>query len=78
MYILSFEAPANIIVAFVGNKVDLASSREVESSDARAYANENNAIFMETSAKTGINIEKLFSALGKCIIWILQFKKLLL
>ena len=34
---------------------------------AQAYAEENGLLFMETSAKTGRNIETIFHAIGKAI-----------
>jgi Ras-related protein Rab-4B len=49
-------AEANIIIAIVGNKSDLAQY-EVNTSEGQAFANEHNAIFKLISAKknSGIN-----------------------
>ena len=33
--------------------------------DAEAYAEKNGLLFMETSAKTGANVEEIFHAIGK-------------
>ena len=33
--------------------------------DAQAYAEENGLLFMETSARTGRNVEEIFHAIGK-------------
>ena len=33
--------------------------------DAKAYAEKNGLLFMETSAKTGTNVEEIFLAIGK-------------
>ena len=33
--------------------------------DAKAYAEKNGLLFMETSAKTGTNVEEIFHAIGK-------------
>ena len=33
--------------------------------DAQAYAEENGLLFMETSAKTAMNVNELFLAIGK-------------
>ena len=44
----------------MGNKVDLNDQREVEISEAEAYAEEIGALFIETSAKTDTNVSKAF------------------
>jgi len=54
----------NIVIALAGNKSDLASKRKVEPDEARAYAEENNIMFMETSAKTASNVNELFVQIG--------------
>lgn len=58
------QANAHIIIALVGNKLDLASKRAVENSEAKEYADENNLLFMETSAKTAINVVEVFTAIA--------------
>lgn len=52
-------------MALVGNKVDLDERREVNSEEAQDYADANDLLFMETSAKTGFNVSDLF--LGICM-----------
>ena len=52
------EIPVVKIVA--GNKSDLASSREVSSSDGLKWARDKESGFMETSAKDMVNIEETF------------------
>ena len=47
----------------VGSKSDCYENEEVSEDEARKYAEEINAIFMLTSAKTGNNIDNLFDAL---------------
>lgn len=54
----------NIVIALAGNKSDLASKRKVEPDEARQYAEENNIMFMETSAKTASNVNELFVQIG--------------
>lgn len=44
----------------VGNKVDLEEQREVTYEEASRFADENGLIYIETSAKTGKNIEEAF------------------
>jgi len=57
----------NVIIGLSGNKCDLESQREVSYEEAEFYANENDLIFMETSAKNNINIEELFYEIAKNI-----------
>jgi GTPase SAR1 family protein len=54
-----------MVVAIAGNKADLAHARKVDAEEARAYAEDNNLIFMETSAKTRVNVRQLFVAIGE-------------
>lgn len=44
----------------MGNKCDLESERQVNKEIAKNFAKENNLLFLETSAKNGVNIEKIF------------------
>jgi small GTP-binding protein len=61
---LQKQADSNIIIALVGNKVDLAEHRAVSVQDAQAYAEENGILCMETSAKTAVNVNELFVTIG--------------
>eukprot|EP00756_Hemistasia_phaeocysticola_P055018 Hpha_TRINITY_DN30933_c0_g1::TRINITY_DN30933_c0_g1_i1::g.112233::m.112233/K07905/RAB11B; Ras-related protein Rab-11B len=54
-------------IILVGNKSDLTDQREVASSDAEKYAQENGLAFMETSALDNINVDKAFEWLVKFI-----------
>lgn len=56
-----------VIVALAGNKVDLDSSRVVETDEAQAYCSEHGCIYLETSAKTGQNINKIFQEIAKAM-----------
>ena len=51
------------VLAVVGNKSDCYENEEVPEDEARNYADKINAIYMQTSAKTGNKIENLFEAL---------------
>lgn len=72
------QAQPNIIIALVGNKLDLVpdngesnvkdsssatvarKQRQVDIADAQAYADEQNLIFLEASAKAGVNVRQVF------------------
>lgn len=58
-------AEPDIILAITGNKCDLEELREVQFKDAMAFAEMQNAIFVETSAKTAVNIAALFVEISK-------------
>ncbi|XP_035680122.1 ras-related protein Rab-22A-like [Branchiostoma floridae] len=51
----------NIVLAIAGNKCDMEDLREVSTRMASDYAEENNAIFLETSAKTAHNVAQMFT-----------------
>ena len=61
---LQRQANANVVIALAGNKLDLANKRVIEYNEAESYANENNLLFMETSAKTAANVIDLFTAIA--------------
>ncbi|OHT15319.1 small GTP-binding protein [Tritrichomonas foetus] len=52
------------IIMIVGNKNDLKSIRVVRTEEAQKYANSVNVTYMESSAKTGFQIEEIFSHIG--------------
>lgn len=53
-------ASPNTILFLIGNKADLDASRDVTREEAEAFAKEHNLTFLETSAKTGDNVEEAF------------------
>ncbi|CAB3359608.1 Hypothetical predicted protein [Cloeon dipterum] len=61
-------ASPNIVVLLVGNKSDLESQREVTFLEASRFAQENELMFLETSAKSGQNVVEAFSKCAKAIV----------
>ncbi|KAK8658387.1 hypothetical protein V6N13_036594 [Hibiscus sabdariffa] len=51
---------ANIVIMLVGNKSDLCHLRAVSTEDGKAFAENENTYFMETSALESVNVEKAF------------------
>ncbi|CAE7709000.1 RAB5C [Symbiodinium sp. KB8] len=48
------------LIALAGNKADLAATRAVDTETARAYADQMGLLYLETSAKSGHNVQELF------------------
>ncbi len=63
----------DLIIALVGNKIDLIDEREVSSEHARAVADQHNLLYYETSAKTGQNVQFLFDSLVRKICNMMEF-----
>ena len=55
----------NVVIALAGNKMDLEHKRKVEFEEASAYAQENNILHMETSAKSATNVKALFVEIAR-------------
>ncbi|KAL6063560.1 Ras-related protein Rab-11A, variant 3 [Balamuthia mandrillaris] len=55
----------DVVVILVGNKCDLVSQRCVSVEEGKRLAEKENMFFIETSAKSGSNIEKAFVQLTK-------------
>jgi Ras-related protein Rab-5C len=58
---LQRQANPNIVIALVGNKLDLQTNREINKEEAQQYATETGLLFLEASAKTGENVVDIFT-----------------
>ncbi|XP_078287085.1 ras-related protein Rab-4B [Rhinoraja longicauda] len=61
-------ASPNIVIILCGNKKDLDADREVTFLEASRFAQENELIFLETSALTGENVEEAFLKCARTIL----------
>lgn len=61
-------ARKDICIILVGNKNDLSDKREVSYEEGEMFAQENELLFIETSAKTAENVEECFIKTIKEII----------
>ena len=59
---------ANPVVMVIGNKSDLAEKREIQQATAETYCKRRNFFYIETSAKSGRNVEEAFSHLAEFIL----------
>ncbi|KAK7736250.1 Vacuolar protein sorting-associated protein 21 [Cytospora paraplurivora] len=87
---LQRQASPGIVIALVGNKLDLTNeasgeggsgeaaaggddaedsgdARKIPTEEAKAYAEEEGLLFFETSAKTGVNVTEVFTAIANAI-----------
>jgi Ras-related protein Rab-2A len=51
----------DILICLIGNKCDLEGKRAVSYEEGKNFAEENNLLFFETSAKDGTNIQECFN-----------------
>lgn len=61
------ERGKDVIISLIGNKADLEDRRQVKYEEAEKLAQENNIMFIETSAKNGYNIKSLFKKLASTL-----------
>ena len=62
------EADPHCSVMLVGNKADMAAERKVSQEEAEAFAKAHELNYIETSAKTGDNIEEAFFKTGVSLL----------
>ncbi|XP_051168449.1 ras-related protein Rab-37 isoform X9 [Leptopilina boulardi] len=58
-------AQDDVVVILIGNKCDCGNQREIRREEGERLAREYQVPFMETSAKTGINVELAFHAIAR-------------
>ncbi|XP_058232495.1 ras-related protein Rab-37-like isoform X3 [Hemibagrus wyckioides] len=58
-------AQKDVVIMLLGNKSDMAAERVIKPEDGQKLAKEYGVPFMETSAKTGVNVELAFLAIAR-------------
>ena len=59
------QSPKTVFMVLVGNKSDLNEQRKVTFEEGQQMAKNNNMLFYETSAKSGLNVDKVFEDSAK-------------
>jgi len=62
------ERGSDVVVALVGNKIDLVDGRVVSSAEGEAHAASLKALFAETSALEGTGVQALFTRVVRAVI----------
>lgn len=58
----------NLVVMMIGNKADLESKRQVSTEEAKEFAEANDLIFLELSAKNHDEVQTAFLSTAECIL----------
>ncbi|XP_052426223.1 ras-related protein Rab-37-like isoform X2 [Carassius gibelio] len=61
-------AQDDVVIMLLGNKSDMASARAIRREEGEKLAREYGVIFLETSAKTGLNVDEAFMTVGKELV----------
>lgn len=59
------KSSSNVVIVLCGNKLDLSEKRQVRQEQAKTYAQSCGLLYIETSAKTGVNVHKMFQVIAK-------------
>jgi len=62
---LQRQGSPDVVIALAGNKIDREEEREVSAEEAKQYGDDNGLYFIETSAKTNVNVRELFLAVAR-------------
>lgn len=62
----------NAVIMLVGHKCDMEAKRTVSQREGRAFADFHGLKFIETSAKTGHNVEETFCTMARDVYELLQ------
>ena len=54
-----------VLLVLAGNKCDLDSQRQVSTQEVEAFARSRNLLFIEISAKEGVNVVEMFNQVAK-------------
>ncbi|CAH8491559.1 unnamed protein product [Dicrocoelium dendriticum] len=65
-------ASSTMVITLIGNKCDLESRRQVLREEGEEFALKNGLLFSETSAKTGVNVEEVFTSTARDVYERLQ------
>ena len=65
---IEFHAPKTVKIVLVGNKCDLEEDREVNAEEGRNLAKKHKALFFETSAFDGTNVDEAFGEIGSLVL----------
>jgi len=69
-------ATPDIVIVLVGNKVDMEEKREVTFLEASRFAQENELMFLETSALNGTGVQEVFLKCARSILTKIEEGKL--
>jgi len=62
-HLVEEHAPKSVVCILAGNKSDLENRRAITYQEGKAYAEKRGMLFLETSAKAGLNVQELFQAI---------------